>query len=119
MKDCTPLHVLKTIVTAGRNELPGTATGILYGTIVDQTSNKHQVESPNLIVSDLGRKVLPFPVAMKRGIITIFEEGNPHMRKSGVVVSVQQRNEGLGMISFKFDIDAGNGASLPGIVNVL
>lgn len=79
MKDCTPLHVLKTIVTAGRNELPGTATGILYGTIVDQTSNKHQVESPNLIVSDLGRKLLFFPVAMKRGIITIFEEGNPHL----------------------------------------
>lgn len=71
----------KDIVTAGKIEPRGTATGILYqyGTIVDQIGKKHRVQFPSLIVSGLGRHVFSASAAIKRGITTILEEGNPHL----------------------------------------
>lgn len=41
MKDYAPLDESKAVVTTGNNELRGTATGILYSIIVDQTGNRH------------------------------------------------------------------------------
>lgn len=41
-KDYALLDASKAIVTAGQDELRGTATGIFYGTIVDQTVKKHR-----------------------------------------------------------------------------
>ena len=86
MKDYALLDTPKIVVTADKNELRGTATGILYGTVVDQTGNKHRVRFPSSIVSCLGYHVFPPPLAMKRGVTTIFEEFNPHLRTGEVVV---------------------------------
>ena len=52
-------------------------------------------------------------VALKWGIATILEEGNPHLRKGSVVVPLQQRQEDLGLLtSFDVEIEAGCGRGL-------
>ena len=79
MKDYALLGVPKTIVAAGNRKLYGTATGILQGTIIDQTGKTHRVRFPTLIVSGLGRHVFSF-VTTKPGVATILDEGNPHIR---------------------------------------
>lgn len=57
--DYALLDVPTSIVTVGNNnELRGTATGILYGTIVDHTGKKHRVRFPSLIALGLGANVL-------------------------------------------------------------
>lgn len=58
-------------------------------------------------------------IAMRHGIITILEEGNPHLRKGGVVMPLQQREEDSGLISFEVEIDANSEASSPGIAKRL
>ena len=67
MKAYALRDVRKIIVAASNRELHGTATGILYGTIVDQTGRTHRARFPSLIVSGLGRHVFSSSVAMKKG----------------------------------------------------
>lgn len=98
MKDYELLDVPRTIVATGNRELRGTATGIFYGTIVDQTGKTHRVGFPSLIVSGLRHQVFSSSVTMKWGITTILVEGNPNLRKGGVVVRLQQREDDLGLI---------------------
>ena len=107
------------IVTAGKNELRGISTGILYDTIVDQTGKKLRVRFPRLIVSGLGRHVFSSPLEMKRGVTAVLEGGNPHLRKGEVMVPFQQRKEELGMISFEVENTVDSGASSSGIAKVL
>lgn len=102
MKDYALLGVSETLVTAGKNELLGTATGNLYGIIDDQTGKNHLMRFVSLIGSGLGRHVLSSSSdAMTRGITTVLGQGNPPLRIDGVVVPTQQRKEDLGLVSLK------------------
>lgn len=71
------------------------------------------MQFPSSIVLGLGRDVFSVSVAPQRGITTILEEPPPHLRKGAVVVSLQQREEYLHLISFRVETGADNGASSP------
>ena len=105
----------KTIVAAGNRELHGTAaTGSSHGIIVDQTGKTHRVWFPSLIVSGLGLQVFFSSVAMKPGVVTILEEVNPRLQKSGVVTPLQEQEEDLGLIQLKWRLMQTHKVSSPG-----
>lgn len=83
----TPPSVPRATITAGNSKLIGSMTGTIYGTITDQSGKAHR--APNIIVSGLGRSLSSPATAMNRGITTTLASGNPHLRKSGVVVQLE------------------------------
>lgn len=60
-----------------------------------------------------------FSSSIARKITTTLEEGNPHLRKDGAMVPIQQWKEDLTQILLKVTITAGSGATSPGIAKVL
>ena len=104
----------KKIVAAGNRELRETATRIVNGTTIDQTGKTHRVWFPSLIVSGLGLQVFFSSVAMKPGVVTILEEVNPRLQKSGVVTPLQEQEEDLGLIQLKWRLMQTHKVSSPG-----
>lgn len=106
----TSPNVPKTISIAGNRKLLGTMTGTIQGTNTDQTDKTHRAHFLSLSVPGLGHHILSPTTALKRGITTTLETGNPHLRKGDIMVQLEHQLGGRGLCSFKVDLEARNSA---------
>ncbi len=109
MLNYTVLSTPKKIRAAGKHILLGTVTGILIGSITDKTGKKHEVGFPSVIVSGLGRHLFSSSDAASRGISTVIEPGNPHLKRNNIVVPLQQLDADVGLCSFQVGLGATHG----------
>ena len=98
-----PLERPIKIVTAGRQVLQGTATGTVFGKIIDTESNKHQVNRKGLIVPGLGHDLFSTSQAAETGMnITI--NSRPRLEQGHHVLPRHQLNMNLELFSFAIEI---------------
>ena len=77
MEDYKKLKEPRIIVTAGNKEVFATATGTIWGYIIDQAGHRVPVLI-SMIVPGLGRNLFSSSVkAMNSGVSTILKTGNP------------------------------------------
>ena len=68
----------KTVVTDGNKNVFATATGNIWGYIIDQAGQRVLVRISAMSVPGLGRNVFSSIKAIQSGVSTILETGNPH-----------------------------------------
>ena len=76
MRDYKKLKDPKTIMTNGK-KVCATATGTIWGYIIDQAGKRVPGRISAMFVPGLGRNVFSFIKAMQSGVSTILEIGNP------------------------------------------
>ena len=112
MKGYASLGIPKTIVATGNRKLRNWNPQRHHRRPERQDASSAVSQ---LTLRDLGCHIFSSSVAMNRGVDTILEEGNLNLRKGGIVVPLQQREEDLGLKSFEVEIGTNSGASSPGI----
>ncbi|CAM9877412.1 unnamed protein product, partial [Laminaria digitata] len=76
MREYKKLKEPKTIVTAGNARVFATATGTIWGCIIDQAGQRVPVRISATIVPGLGRNLFSSVKAMNSGVSTILKTGN-------------------------------------------
>ena len=80
MKGYKKLKEPKTIMTNGNKTVFATATGTIWGYVIDQTGKNVPLRISAMSVPGLGRNVFFSIKAMQSGISTILETGNPDLQ---------------------------------------
>ncbi|CAN0464242.1 unnamed protein product, partial [Laminaria digitata] len=80
MRDYKKLKEPKTIVTAGNEKVFATATGTIWGYIIDQAGQRVPVRISAMFVPGLGRNLFSAVKAMNSGVSTILKTGIPHLK---------------------------------------
>ena len=101
MKGYKKLKDPKTIMTNGNEKVFATATGNIWGYIIDQAGERVPVRISATFVPGLGRHVFSSIKAMQSGVITILETGNLHLQfDSGTSLPLTQHPEDKGVCSY-------------------
>ena len=101
MRDYKKLKDPKTIMTNGNKKVFATATGIIWGYIIDQTGKRVPVRISATFVPGLGRHVFCSIKAMQSGVSTILETGNPHLQfDSSIPLPLTQHPEDKSVCSY-------------------
>ena len=77
MRDYNKLNDPKTILINGKRRIFATATGNIWGYIIDQAGKRAPVRISATFVPGLGRHVFSSMKAMQSRVSTVFETGNP------------------------------------------
>ena len=72
LSDYKALAVPRKITTAGNHKLPGDATGVIGGTVIDTHGQRQSVGLSIVVVSGLGKKLFSIPEATSEGVVTVF-----------------------------------------------
>ena len=59
-----------------------------------------------MVVSGLGRDLVSSSHAATRGVSTVIEPGNPHLKRKNIVAPLQQPDEDMGLCSFQVNLGA-------------
>ena len=78
-RDHKKLKEPKTILTNGNKKVFATATGTIWGYIIDQAGQPVPVRISAMFVPELERNIFSYIKAMQSGVITILET-NPHLQ---------------------------------------
>ena len=90
----------KTIMTNGKKVF-ATATGTIWGYIIDQDGKRVPVRISAMFVPGLGRNVFLSIKAMQSGVSTTLETGNPHLQfDSNTSLPLTQHPEDKGVCSY-------------------
>ena len=101
MRRYRKLDTPKPIVTAGNKKVFATGTGTICGHIINPTGLPIPVRIFALIVPGMGRHLISSATAMKSGVNTILQQGNPHIKfNSTTSLLLNQHNKDAGMCSF-------------------
>ena len=101
MRDCKKLKDPKTIITNGKKVF-ATATGTIWGYIIDQAGKRVPFRISAMFVSGLGRNVFSSIKAMQSGVSTILETRNPHLQfDSSTSLPLTQHPEDKGVRSYE------------------
>ena len=119
MRDCKKLKDPKTIMTNGKKVF-ATATGTIWGYIIDQAGERVPVPISAMFVPGLGRNVFSIK-AMQSGVSTILETGNPHLQfDSSTSLPLTQNPEDKGACSYDVFLrtlgDTADTSSTPAVV---
>ena len=80
MRDYKKLMKRKTIMTNRNKKVFTTATGTIWGYIIDQAGKRAPLRISAMFVPGLGRKVFSSIKATQSGVSTILQTGNPHLQ---------------------------------------
>ena len=120
MRDYKKLKDPKTIITNGKKVF-ATATGTIWGYIIDQAGKRVPVRISAMFVPGLGRNVFSSIKAMQSGVSTILETGNPRMQfDSSTSLPLTQHPENKGVCSYDVFLrtlgDTADMSSAPAVV---
>ena len=120
MKDYKKLNDPKTIMTNGKKAF-ATATGTIWGYIIDQAGKRVPLRISAMFVPGLGRNVFSAIKAMESGVSTIVETGNPHLQfDSSTLLPLTQQSEDKGICSYDVFLrtlgDQADTSSTPAVV---
>ena len=90
MFDYQEFNTPRTITTAGRHTLLGTATGKLRSKVTDSNDRTRMATLPITIVPGIGRNILPSGAAQSKGITTIITD-NARLEKGSINFSPATR----------------------------
>lgn len=79
MRDYKKLKKPTIIVTTGKRKVLATATGTIWGYIIDQTEQRVPGRISAIIEPGLGTNLLSSVTAMDSGVRSILETGNLHL----------------------------------------
>ena len=94
------------ILTAGGALLDGTAEGILQGLVTDDHAEQHLARIDILIVPGIGRNLLSFKSATKKGVVSIFAFDNPRLELSGITIPLRAEDDDLYSLVFGSSADS-------------
>ena len=101
MRDYKKLKEPKTIMTNRNKKVFATATGTIWGYIIDQTGKRVPLCISAMFVPGLGRNVFSSIKAMQSGVSTILETGNPQLHSDSNTSHPHiQHPEGKGVCSY-------------------
>ena len=101
IRDYKKLKDPKNIMTNGNKKVFATATGTIWGYIIDQAGKRVPVRISATFAPGLGRRVFSSIKAMQSGVSTIFEMGNPHLQfDSSTSLPLTQHPEDKGVCSY-------------------
>ena len=91
------------IVTAGNKEVLATATGTIWGHIIDQAGQWAPVRISAMIIPGLGRNLFSSVKAMNSRASTILKTGNLHIQQfnSNISLPLNQHPEDTGLCSYE------------------
>ena len=110
----------KTIMTNGKKVF-ATATGTIWGYIIDQAGKRVPVRISVMFVPGLGRNVFSSIKAMQSGVSIILETGNPHLQfDSSISLMLTQQPKNNGICSYEVFLrtlgDTTDTSSTPAVV---
>lgn len=92
----------KRIVTTANEKVLGKITGAIGSYIIDRAGQRIPVRISTVVVPGLGRNILSSAKAMKSGVSTMLEAGNPHVKFNRCTsLPLHQHPAGKGMRSFE------------------
>ena len=107
MKEYKTLTEPKPIETADNKKVFATATGTICGHIINQSGEDIPVRISVVVVPGIGRHLLSSARAMKSGVSTILETGNPHLQfNKDTSLLLNQHQKDAGMYSFDVSLRA-------------
>ena len=112
MVEYRKLEQPKPIETAGNKQVFATATGKICGHIINKSGPPIPVRIFVMIVPGMGRHLFSSARAMKSGVSTILETGNPHLQfdnKTSLLLNQHQKD--AGMCSFDVSLRALDGVT--------
>ena len=96
MREYKKLMEAKVVVTAGNKGVSATATGTIWGFIIDQAGQRSPVYISAMIIPGFGSNVF------SSGESTILKTGNPHVKfNSSISPPMKQHPEDNGLCSYK------------------
>ena len=90
LSDYKALAVPRKITTAGNHKLPGDATGVISGTVIDTHGQRQSVGLSIVAVSGLGKKLFSIPEATSEGVVTVFALDGSRIETNGFSIPLQQ-----------------------------
>ena len=98
------LSTPRKIITVEGALLDGTAEGILQGLVNDNHGEQHVARIAILIVPGIGRNLFSVISATKKGVVSIFDFGNPRLELSGITVPLCAEDDDLYYLVFNLGV---------------
>ena len=91
MRDIEDLRIPLPIIAAGQHVLHGVTTGVLFGTVADDSGQDGQVSFRVALVPGLGTNLFSVTAALSNGVASFFYPNNPRLESGDVVVPMKIR----------------------------
>ena len=91
MRDFEDLRIPLPIIAAGQHVLHGVTTGVLFGTVADDSGHNRQVSFRVVLVPGLGTNFFSVTAALSNGVTSLFYPDNPRLESGVVVVPMKIR----------------------------
>ncbi|CAB1113015.1 unnamed protein product [Ectocarpus sp. CCAP 1310/34] len=118
MRDIEDLRIPLPIITAGQHVLHGVTTGVLFGTVTDDSGQDRQVSFRVVLVPGLGTNLFSVTAALSNGVASLFYPDNPRLESADAVVPMKiQGVDNTGKITCSITIKLGaenGGRQTPG-----
>ena len=110
MPDVEDRRIPLPIIAAGKHVLHGVTTGVLFGTVADDSGHDRQVSFRVVLVTGPGTKLFSVAAALSNGVASFFYPDNPRLESGDVVVPMKIRGvDETGKITCSITVKLGAG----------
>ena len=91
MREIDDLRTPLSIITAGRHVLHGVTTGVLSGTVTDDSGQDKEVAFRVVLVPGLGTNLFSVTAALSNGVASLFPPDKPRLESGDTVIPMKIR----------------------------